>query len=384
MRSALADRVIPLAVGTEDQDQRPIRIRDDPAQPRPERRAGRDRERARNVGDGMLGRRAQIDEQRAPLEREARLIHRHGPRDRNHAAEQARAGLVDWTHPGEIAGHRWLTGEQRPCERVDLHRGEQPIVPALVPDRRPGRRRDVGGAQRATAVGREDRHRILVSQDHLVQRSMHQGGVRPGIRGTKQVRSSHRTYEQRSAREHQDGFVGPRSVGHRIADVLGGVAGRVERLEPERTEVEALPVANRVMLVAELGPGADDVARARQRGKLPAARDVVVVQVRLDDVRDPEAARARRVEIDVDVASRVDHRRHTGRLVRDERAEVAQALDHELLQPHRPRLHRGFGAPADGFDDLSERCSAPVATRRCWRCTGWGWRSIGHTSCPPG
>ena len=66
-------------------------------------------------------------------------------------------GLVRRAHPGEVARHGRLAREQGSGERIDLHRREQRIVPALEADRRPGRRRDVRGAQRAAAVRRDTR-----------------------------------------------------------------------------------------------------------------------------------------------------------------------------------------------------------------------------------
>jgi hypothetical protein len=62
----------------------------------------------------------------------------------------------------------------------------------------------------------------------------------------------------------------------------------------------------RPVLVAQLGASTDDVGRSGQRGELPAAGHVVVVEVRLDDVGDPGIGLARGVEVDVDVAAGID------------------------------------------------------------------------------
>ena len=69
----------------------------------------------------------------------------------------------DRSHPGEVARDGRLAAEQRPCERIDLHRREERVVAALVADRRPRGRRDPGRAERAGAVGRVDHHRLLVA-----------------------------------------------------------------------------------------------------------------------------------------------------------------------------------------------------------------------------
>jgi hypothetical protein len=62
--------------------------------------------------------------------------------------------------------------------------------------------------------------------------------------------------------------------------------------EPEGPDVERLAVARAAVLVAQLGPCPDDVRRPGQRGELTAARDVVVVEMRLDDVGDPQVGRS--------------------------------------------------------------------------------------------
>ncbi len=70
------------------------------------------------------------------------------------------------------------------------------------------------------------------------------------------------------------------------------------------------------------------------------------MEVRLDDVADLQVGFTGCIEIDVDVPPGIDDRRHPGRLVRDERTQVPEALDRELLETHEPRLHRGTGRSA--------------------------------------
>ena len=59
-------------------------------------------------------------------------------------------------------------------------------------------------------------------------------------------------------------------------------------------------------LVRQLGPRPDDLLCAGDRGELAGTRDVVVVEVRLDDVRDAQVALMGSGEVDVDVAPRVE------------------------------------------------------------------------------
>ena len=75
--------------------------------------------------------------------------------------------------------------------------------------------------------------------------------------------------------------------------------------------------------------------RTGQGRELAAAGDVVVVEVRLDDVGDAQVARPGGLEVDVDVATRVDDRRDTRRLVGDQGRQVAEAVDPRTADTHR-------------------------------------------------
>ena len=108
---------------------------------------------------------------------------------------------------------------------------------------------------------------------------------------------------------------------------------------------QAVAVARAAMLVAQLGPRPDDVRRSGQRSELTAARDVVVVEMRLDDVGDPEIGLAGRIEVDVHVPARVHDRGRAARLVGDERRQVPQPLDPERPNQHRPTSSRGRHPP---------------------------------------
>ena len=74
--------------------------------------------------------------------------------------------------------------------------------------------------------------------------------------------------------------------------MLRRVPGRIERGEAERPDVERVAVRGSADARTQLRAGADDVGRAGQRRQLAPARDVVVVEVRLDDVGDPQVALA--------------------------------------------------------------------------------------------
>ena len=173
-----------------------------------------------------------------------------------------------------------------------------------------------------------------------MERAVHRRGVRAGVLRAEQVGPTHRADEQRPAGQQQERLVRTGQVGDRVADVLGGVAGRVEGREPDRSEVERVAITGRLVRVAELGAGPDDVAGTGQRGELAATRHVVVVEVGLEDVADPQARLASRIEVDVDVAPRVDDRGHAGLVVGDEGREMTEPLDPVLGDAHGRSLHR--------------------------------------------
>ncbi len=330
-----------------DQDDRPVGV-DQPAEPRPERRGGRDRQRARHVGDRVSLGLSRVDDEGAPAQRgvERGIGQRRDLRD--DPAEKPRSRLVERPHPREVARERGLAGEQRPREDLDLHRCQQRVVTAFEADGRPRRRGGARGAQRSGAVGRVDHHRILVAQEHVVERVIHRRGQRPSLVRAEQIRPPDRADEHRSAGQEQERLVRPGRVGDRIADVLGRMAGRRKGPEADRPDVERLAVGQRPVLVGELGTRPDEVSGSGQRGEVTTARHVVVVEVGLDDVGDAQVVRSHGVEVDVHVTSRVHHRSDTRDLIDDERRQVPEPLDPVLRDAHGGSLHRADGRLAGG------------------------------------
>ena len=76
---------------------------------------------------------------------------------------------------------------------------------------------------------------------------------------------------------------------------------------------------------------------AGQRGEIAAARDVVVVEVRLDDVGDADIEVAGRREINIDVPAWIDDRGDAGALIGDEGRQMTQPFDPELADLHPNR-----------------------------------------------
>src|SRR5207249_11419014 len=151
----LADRLVPIGRALEDEYDRTVRL-DDPAEPGPERWPERDRLRARSVGDGVVGRRTEVEEESAARDRTPCLVDGHRPRRGDASAEEGRTCLVRRPHPGEVARNSGLAMEQPTREVLDVLDPEQRVVSPLVADRRRRRRGNARGAQRARAVGRLD------------------------------------------------------------------------------------------------------------------------------------------------------------------------------------------------------------------------------------
>ncbi len=174
---------------------------------------------------------------------------------------------------------------------------------------------------------------------------MHRPGVVVGVLLAQEVRPADRPDEQRAAAEQERGVLAAAQVGDLVRDMLGSVAGRVAGREPQRADVERLAVARRGVVVAKLRSGADHVPRPGQGREVAPARDVVVVEMGLDDMGDPDVELTGRREIDVDVPARVDDRGDAGDIVGDERRQMPEPLDPELADLHAHERSTGPGWP---------------------------------------
>ncbi|GAA2619362.1 hypothetical protein GCM10010307_01840 [Streptomyces vastus] len=76
-----------------------------------------------------------------------------------------------------------------------------------------------------------------------------------------------------------------------------------------RVDLRTVAVVYRYRREGDPGPGRDEIRRTRDPGQLQAAGDVVVVDVRLDDVRDQHPTPGRRRDHLIHVTGRGDRRR---------------------------------------------------------------------------
>ncbi len=90
--------------------------------------------------------------------------------------------------------------------------------------------------------------------------------------------------------------------------------------------------------------------RPGEVAQLEVARQEVGVEMREDDMLDPETEPAGIGEVAVDVALRVDHRGETALLVADEIGGMCKAAEVVLLEDHRPAF-----LPAGGPSRQSQR-----------------------------
>ena len=128
-------------------------------------------------------------------------------------------------------------------------------------------------------------------------------------------------------------------------DRLRRVAGRLERLESHLSELDRVAVGERRELVLGLGPRAQIDLRADAIAQLEMAGQEVGVEMRQQDMLDPQPRRSRIGDVGVDVPLRIDDRRDSGCLVGDEVRRVGEATEVVLLEDHRRRFSRRPRSP---------------------------------------
>src|SRR5207302_10826172 len=109
-------------------------------------------------------------------------------------------------------------------------------------------------------------------------------GGRPGVLGPEQVGAAGGAVEQRPAGEHPGH---PAAGFQHVAQVGEGVPGRGQHPDPERvTDLDVVPVGDRCPVEGNRVGRVDQVRGTGGGGQDRPAGEVVVVDVRLGDVRD--------------------------------------------------------------------------------------------------
>ena len=137
--------------------------------------------------------------------------------------------------------------------------------------------------------------------------------------------------EQRASAEDVLRIFGAAQVAYEERDVLGCVPWRRDAAHAERADIEALSVAQHLMRVLDLRVGSREDGDRSQLGEHTRSRQVVVVNVRLERVRDEDVHRRCGREIRIDGTVGIDQERDAGIGIRDEVARVAESRVEELL-----------------------------------------------------
>jgi len=196
-------------------------------------------------------------------------------------------------------------------------------------------------------VGRENRRRVGQHPSQLARRGVLRADEVAGVLRPEQVRAAGRPVQQRAAGEDCHLFAGA-GVGEHVGQVSERVARRGDRGDPHpRPDLDGFAVAHRGPLEGHLVLGVDQIRGAGAPGEGEAAGDVVVMDVGLEDVRQPQAILGEQGQDAVDVPLRVHH-------------EGNLAVMHEVTAvAQRGRLQRDYG---DGID-VRHACR-PVRVRR--------------------
>lgn len=192
-------------------------------------------------------------------------------------------------------------------------------------------------AERSGAVGGIDeaavRQREQLAMNRVVEAPAQIVG-RPAERRA-QVGTSDVADEERVAGEHRvRNRVAGVEVEHEHRDRLGRVPGRLERLEPDTSHLDGVPVAERREGVLGGRRSAQVDRRAGAVAKLEVSRDEVRVQVRQDDVCDPQLVLCGERQVLVDVTLRIDDGSDAGLFIGHDVRSVCEALQVKLLEDH--------------------------------------------------
>jgi hypothetical protein len=152
-----------------------------------------------------------------------------------------------------------------------------------------------------------------------------------GAVSANQVGAPNVADEEGVAGERQPGLFGAGGVADQQGDAFRGVPGCVADFQANIAQPEHIAVFER--LVGELSAGVfvNEDGRPCAFCQVAVARNVIGMQVGLEDVGDAQAALGGGVQVLLHVAVRVNHRSHAVRLAADDVGGAAQPLDKKLL-----------------------------------------------------
>src|SRR5205807_2273199 len=124
-------------------------------------------------------------------------------------------------------------------------------------------------------------------------------------------------------------------ISHRDANALHGVSGSRKKIKAAVTELEGITLLDRCVREGGAGAFPEINARSSTLRELMMTGDEVGVQVCFDDVLDLQPLLLGGVEVDIDVALRINDRRDAFRT--DQIGSVRQAPQEEMF--HQNRCH---------------------------------------------
>ena len=160
------------------------------------------------------------------------------------------------------------------------------------------------------------------------------GGALPS-----EIRPAHVAHEQRVPGQHEPRLLTTRQVGHEQADAVGGMSGRVYGLDTHRADGNRLAIGNRRVRIGGLRRRVDMDAGSRLGRQRLIAREMIGVDVGLDDMRQGQALPPGPGTIVVHaVPARVYHEGLTRLATPNQIGDAAGVLVDHLLEYHRLHL----------------------------------------------
>ncbi len=139
---------------------------------------------------------------------------------------------------------------------------------------------------------------------------------------------------------HEEGVAGKKMAFGIQADSAGGVAGCVDHLDGQLTDLEPVAVGQKAVGPNAAGVGGVDQDPGTGPGlECRVARRVVAVTMGVEDDFDAQTFAAGRRQYLVDIAAGVDHHRFAGFSAPDQIAEIVHSADFELPDDHGGSLH---------------------------------------------
>ena len=161
-------------------------------------------------------------------------------------------------------------------------------------------------------------------------------------RALEQVRPADVADEDEVPRGGGDRLGRMRLIRHEKRQMLGRMARRVHHVERHVADLDPIAmlhqrrllIAGKPVLPARVALVGEKQRRAGFRPQFAAARQKVGVNVRLSYVRHPRVLSARRVDVLIDVAIRIDDDRFTGDAATDQIAGLGEFRLEEPLDEH--------------------------------------------------